>query len=216
LSGGSWAALTLNYVAPLGEERECSEPDGISPISYSLLSASSQLLTWNRSDCDYWVYAGPTAGSSEYSDSGNLGNQNSYWLSGYPEGNAYFTVTLFYRPLSGGSWDSKVLTYTAPPEEAECTEPLRLSGNSLLAVGSELLEWEFTNCEYWIYAGATPGANEFADSGNLGSTTAYLLEGYPTNISYIYVTLFYRPPSERAWKRRVIQYCGPSNTQDCD
>jgi hypothetical protein len=46
--------------------------------------------------------------------------------------------------------------------------------------------------EWWLYAGATVGGKEYADSGSLGASTSATLSRLPTNGSPVHVRLWYR------------------------
>ncbi len=191
-------------------EQLCEAPTGITPPDGSELATDSELLSWDVSDCEYWVYVGTAADSDAYDDSGSLGNANSYTLTGYPLDGSPVQVTLFYRPLTGGKWLSTVLNYTTPGVGV-CAAPTGITpaDNSILRPDSQVLSWDNTNCEYWVYAGTSADDNSYANSGNLGTATSYVLSGYPADNSAVVVTLYYRPTTGGSWDNVVLNYVAP-------
>ena len=53
------------------------------------------------------------------------------------------------------------------------------------------IEWS-TPIETWLYAGSSPGARDYLDSGNLGEVSNAALTNLPVNGSTIFVRLWYR------------------------
>jgi hypothetical protein len=193
---------------------ECTTPKNIVPSDNGILSGNNQEITWDNTNCEYWVYAGPSAKSKAYSDSGNLNNTTSYTISGYPSDGSDVYVTLYYRPVTGGVWQNVVLTYTQPI--GECTAPSITTtvDDATFEANAQTLEWNQTNCEYWVYAGTARHKRDYADSGSLGSSTTYTVSGYPSDGSTIYVTLYYKPLTGGNWKSAGSTYQAP--VQNCE
>lgn len=75
------------------------------------------------------------------------------------------------------------------------------SVGSTLGAPSEVFTWTAngTNVdEWWIYAGASVGGNNYHDSGNLFSTLTETVSGLPSDGSTVYVRLWYRQTGS-AW-----------------
>jgi hypothetical protein len=206
-TGGAWQKVLLNYSAPGGQE--CTAPTNITPTADSTLSVGSQQLTWDNTNCEYWVYAGTSTGNKSYDDSGSIGNDTTYTIDGYPSDASNVVVTLYYRSLTGGTWQNVSVNYTAPAGQA-CSAPTGInpSDEGNVASGSQQITWNDTNCEYWVYTGTAAGNKAYDDSGNLGNVTSYTISGYP-DATNIVVTLYYRPLSGGTWQRTVLNYTTP-------
>jgi len=200
----------------ISTEQLCEEPTGIVPPKGAALSEGSELLSWDNTNCEYWVYIGTAADTDAYADSGSLGNATSYTLTGYPSDGSTVRVTLFYRSLDGGAWSAKVLNYIAPGGSG-CGVPSEITpeDGATLVSNSQLLSWNDTNCEYWVYAGTSAGDRSYADSGNLGTSTSYTFSGYPSDGSAVAVTLYYRPTTGGRWNNVVLNYVAPNGGGEC-
>ncbi len=208
LSGGGWQSIVANYTAPAAS---CTVPENVAPTDGDTLDTGTHLLSWDNTNCEYWVYSGTSAHSKEYSNSGSLGNASSFLLSGYPPDGSDVFVTLYYRSLSGGGWQSIVANYTAPAASCTVPENVMPTDGDTLDSDSQLLSWDNTNCEYWVYAGSSPGGRHYADSGSLGNDTSYAFSGYPSDGSPVYVRLFYRSLTGGAWQSINAGYTAPNS-----
>ena len=135
-------------------ENSCTAPTGITPANGATLTAGSQQLNWTNTNtnCQYWVYVGNRAGSSAYSDSGDLGGATNYALTGYPSNSSPVIVTLYYRPSSGGTWQSLQLEFNAPNN----------NGTTIIDTSWESGADDWSSNFTWSWGttfGNTPGAN---------------------------------------------------------
>jgi len=216
LTGGAWDSVVVDYIAPLTTE-SCSVPTNILPATNTTLTSGSQELSWDDTDCEYWVYAGTGAGSNAYDNSRSLGAATSYTFDGYPLDGSDVIVTLYYRSLNAGQWDSVVLEYTAPTSTAGCTVPTNILPTTGTTLTSDSVEfsWDDTDCEYWVYAGTGSGSNAYDNSTSLGQATSFTVSGYPLDGSTFFVTLYYRDLTGGAWDSVVIEYIAPGNGGTC-
>ena len=206
LTGGSWQSTAISYVAP-SDDMSCTVPTGITPSTGTVLSTGSTTLSWDNTNCEYWVYAGTAAGNASYEDSGSIGTSTSHTFDGYPADGSDVYVTLWYRPLTGGNWQTTAVSYVAPAE-LSCTVPINItpSSGTVLSAGGTTLSWDNTNCEYWVYAGTDARDASYEDSGSVGTSTSHTFDGYPADGSDVYVTLWYRPLTGGNWQATAIQY----------
>ncbi len=59
--------------------------------------------------------------------------------------------------------------------------------------------------EWWFYAGSAKGKGDYMDSGLLVDCTSLYVSGFPSNVSTVYVTLWYRSAGQ-SWKRMDTQF----------
>ena len=86
-----------------------------------------------------------------------------------------------YYPLNGGSLSGATQTFSLYPDE-------------------------FLISDWWIYAGSSPGAKDYADSGNLGSGLIHEVSGFPEDGSLVYVRLWYRMSGGLNWFYRDLTF----------
>ncbi len=214
-TGGTWQTVASSYTAA---SAAIEDPAVTSPLANSTLPGATAQFTWadnGTSVDDWWLYAGPSAGSSSYFNSGALGGTTSVAVTGLPQDGSTVVVTLYYRQ-TGGSWQSVESNYNASSGGA-CTVPTGFTpaNGSTLGAGSQLLSWNNTNCKYWVYAGSADYAGSgggniaYGDSGELGTQNSYTISGYPGNGSSVYVRVWYAPVDSNNYSYTDLSYTSP-------
>jgi hypothetical protein len=139
---------------------------------------------------EWWLYAGSSPGAKNFFDSGSLPSTLSVQVTGLPANGTTVHVRLWYRV--SGLWQFFDAVYTAVSRQPALVTPApgaTLSGSSVLftwtANGAGVTEW-------WLYAGPSPGASSYFDSGSLGSALSTTVTGLPANGSTVRVRLWYR------------------------
>ncbi len=69
-----------------------------------------------------------------------------------------------------------------------------MNGSTLPDV-TQMFDWTYSGNlinDWWLYLGTSPGANDIADSGSLGSITSYTSNVLPTDGNMVYARLFFR------------------------
>jgi hypothetical protein len=140
---------------------------------------------------NWWLYLGPTAGSSRYFSSGLLAaNASSVDVTGLPIDSSTIHATLWYQ--KGNGWESVSSSYTAHTgARPEITSPV--DGSTLV---SSSATFEFsgpaTISNWWLYIGSAPGLLDHYNSGLLsGNTNSVDVTGLPMDNSTIYARLWY-------------------------
>jgi len=189
LIDGSWVANPYTYTAFGGSAVQGAIT---SPTPNSTLTGSTVTFTWSAGSGStaYWLDAGSVAGGNQYYQSGNLGNVLTTTVIGLPTNGSTVYVTLY--SLVSGVWLSTGYTYTAYNAAAAGGVITTPTPGSTLSGPSATFVWTpgsgATN--YWLDVGATPGGNQYEQSGPLGNVTQWTVNGLPTDGSTIYVTLY--------------------------
>ncbi len=183
------------------------------PGSGGTLSGSTETFTWSANGANasnWWVWLGSSSGGSDYHNSGNLGSATTLTATGLPTDGSTVYATLWY--IEGGSWQSVTDSYTAATSGGGNTGGGNTGGGNTgggtggtpaisapgsggtLSGSTETFTWSANGANasnWWVYVGSNAGANNYFDSGNLGSTTTLNVNGLPTNGSTVHVTLWY-------------------------
>ncbi|MCH2170274.1 hypothetical protein MK489_05790 [Myxococcota bacterium] len=91
-------------------------PSITAPLPGSTLSGSFVTFDWYANSAEveqWWLYAGSSAGASDYYDTGNLFGETSATVTNLPINGSIVYVRLFYRPGSSGDWEWVDLEFTA-------------------------------------------------------------------------------------------------------
>lgn len=204
---GIWKFVDSSYTAAT---IAVTLPEITSPAPGSTLSGTNQNFNWTANDIsvsEWWVYAGSSAGAFDYYNSGTLGTANSVIVTGLPTDGSTVYLTLWYKQ---GSWKHVDATYTAAlanalPAITAPTAGSTLSGSSQtfswLANGTNVTQW-------WLYAGSTVGANDYYDSGSLGTAGSANVTGLPTDESTVHIRLWYK--ENGTWKSVDSTYTAAS------
>jgi trimeric autotransporter adhesin len=162
-----------------------------SPVNGTALTGTSLTFRWFPvTGAQYWLDIGPTQGSNNYYQSGNLGTILSKAVSGLPSDGSTVWARLWY--LQNGNWSFVDNTYTAynlSSQKGVITTPVP---NTTLTGSSVVFSWTagVGATAYWIDAGSTPGGNQYFQSGNLGNVLTTTVNNLPTDGSTVYVTLY--------------------------
>jgi hypothetical protein len=162
-----------------------------SPTNNSSLTGSSATFTWNWVGASgYWIDAGSSPGGNQYFQSGNLGNVLTKTVSGLPTNGSTVYVTLY--SMVNGQWIFNSYTYTAYNAAAAAAMLTTPNPGATLTSGTVTFDWSagVGATAYWLDAGNSPGANNYHQSGNLGTALTTTVSGLPTDGSEIYVTLY--------------------------
>jgi hypothetical protein len=164
------------------------------PAPGSTLPSTSPTFTWSAglSATAYWLDIGSSAGGNNYYSSGNIGNVLTIASKNLPNNGTTIYATLY--SLVAGSWLGNTYTYTAfnaATGGATMTTPVP---GSTLTGATVTFTWAVgtgTASGYWLYAGSTPGAQNYYSSGTIASRThTATAKNLPTDGSTVYVTLF--------------------------
>jgi hypothetical protein len=138
----------------------------------------------------YWIDAGSSPGGNQYFQSGNLGNVLTKTVSGLPTNGSTVYVTLY--SMVNGQWIFNSYTYTAYNAAAAAAMLTTPNPGATLTSGTVTFDWSagVGATAYWLDAGNSPGANNYHQSGNLGTALTTTVSGLPTDGSEIYVTLY--------------------------
>ncbi len=207
-AGGAWQNVSNTYTAA------GIAPAITSPAPASTLTGPSQPFAWSGSGVtSWWIYAGSAVGGAQYFNSGNLGTATGVDVTGLPVDGSTVYVRLWYQ-YSGGAWKSVDSTYTASTAAAPTiTSP---APGATLTGANATFQWTGAGvAQWWLYAGSSAGANNYFDSGSLGTSGSATVTGLPTNGSTVHVRLWYRYPAG-AWQNLDATYkasgTGPSIT----
>ena len=91
----------------------------------------------------------------------------------------------------------------APPTDGSHSKP----GYPFLGATSVVMQWSANGTavtEWWLYAGSTPGGNDYFDSGSLGSQLQTTVNGLPSDGTPVHVRLWYRIGG--IWQSADFQY----------
>ena len=192
-STGGWGYKDYTYKA-------CA-PYITSPTPGSTLNATSVNFQWTSGAVEYWLYAGSSAGTANYYNSGSLGSATSKTASGLPNDGSTIYIRLWYRYSATGGWGTRDYTY-------KTVNPVVISPSpgSLLKSTSTVFTWSSGAVEYWLYAGSSAGSTSYFSSGNLGSATTTTVTGLPSNSSPVFITLRYKYTATAAWSSKSFLY----------
>lgn len=169
------------------------------------LPGHSQWFTWvdnGTAVAEYWLYAGSTVKGNQFYNSGNIGTQKGKTITGLPTDGSTVYVTLWYR-ISGGTWLTLNRTMTAKDNGGGSKPSFTSPGaGGTLSGSSHRAQWSNNGssiAEYWVYAGSSVGGSQYANSGSLGQSTSWTINGLPTNGSTVHLTLWYRTSAGGTW-----------------
>ncbi len=157
------------------------------------ITGSAYTFTWAENSTSvnkWWLYVGTTQGGRNLHDSGSLAAgtlQQS--VSDLPLDGSVLHLRLWYL-VSGAAWNSIDMTVSASGTPLDITS--HANGDQLLDA-FEVVSWNPGADTYWLYAGSTPGARDYFDSGNLGTDVSALVGVLPVDgVSDVYLRLWYR------------------------
>ena len=193
-AAGSWSTTDYQFLAPALYNCE-SDPFLRSPAEGSTLAPGSDTIEIVTNGCIVSAQAGSATNPLEYLLFDRVTDaQDPINISGYPSDSSDVFVDLTYRRQPADSEILHISYRFKAPQDTQCTQPPSLlshDSNSVLAAGSDHLEWTSNGCHYWIYAGSAPGRNEYFNQ-SLAGASQVTLTGYPSDGSDVHLTLLYR------------------------
>ncbi len=140
----------------------------------------------------YWLDIGPTQGSNNYYQSGNMGSVLAQTVNAglIPANGSTVWARLWY--LVNGSWSYVDASYNSVGTGTPAAMTSPTSGSGLCST-SQTFTWSAGSpaYAYWIDVGSTPGGNQYYQSGSLStSTLSATVNGLPVGGGPIYVTLY--------------------------
>jgi Pro-kumamolisin, activation domain/Bacterial Ig-like domain (group 3) len=141
----------------------------------------------------YWLDIGPTQGSNTYYQSGNQGTvlaNTSFNYSNLPTNGSPVWARLWY--LVNGTWLYADASYTSSGSGSAAAVMSSPANNSPLTGTTQVFTWSAgtNSTAYWLDLGSSAGANNYYQSGNLGSALTTTASGLPSNGSTVYATLY--------------------------
>lgn len=194
------------------------EPQINTPAAGDILTdaGGTEKFTWTPQLADviaWWLYVGSTPGSLNYHNSGGLNaNTLTTTVSGLPNNANPIYARLWYQSQSSSTWHFTDTRYTAYGLRPTFTNP---SAGTTLTGDAQTFVWQNNNTDtlqYWLYAGSSPGARDYFDSGNLGDALSADITGLPFNTSNVWIRLWFRSAGE-SWSYIDKQFTaanGPS------
>ena len=188
-----------------------SKPFIVNPANGNTLTGSSTTFSFDSNGMnvdEWWLYAGSSVGGAQYANSGSLGGQASSTVDNLPTEGENIHVRLWYRK-SGGFWSSVDSIYTASLDPNTVKPYFAMpSPGSFIPSENQVFEWIDNGVnadEWWIYIGSSAGRSDYMDSGLLVDCNSLYVSGFSSNISTVYVTLWYRSTGE-SWKSMQTQF----------
>jgi hypothetical protein len=196
-----------------GDGSRVGPPSITSPAPQSVLPGSSVMFTWSPNSAgaavsEWWLYAGSSVGAQNYLDSGSLGSSLSRTVN-LPTNGTPVYLRLWYRMQ--GAWKFVDASYTAASGggggtgQPAITSP---SPNSVLPGSSATFAWSAGSAavtEWWLYAGSSAGAQNYRDTGSLGTSLSTTVNRLPTNGTAVYIRLWFRIGSSWQYVDSVYQ-----------
>jgi hypothetical protein len=174
--------------------------------STTLTNTGSTTFKWFPvAGANYWLDIGPTPGTNNYYQSGNLGTVLSQAVTNnhFPTDGSAVWARLW--TLINGTWGFSDVSYTAFGANAKgvITSP---TPNSTLTGSTVTFNWSAGTgaTAYWIDAGNVAGGNQYFQSGNLGNVLTKTVTGLPTDGSTVYITLY--TMISGIWQSNVYTY----------
>lgn len=168
------------------------------------LNSGSETFAWSPGGVlanQWWLYLGSTPGRrADLFDSGPLGAARQVTIENLPLDGRSVHATLWYRNVTASepraSWAFVERSFIAAGEPPILSAA---SGGSVLEGADSQVEWLGNAVQaqaWWLYAGSTPGGNDYHNSGWLpASTRSGLLAGLPGASSPVHVRLWYHVPA---------------------
>jgi hypothetical protein len=193
---GLWGQQDFQYTAATGPGP--GNPAITLPVPGSTLTSASELFQWSANGAavsEWWLWVGRSSASSDILDSGSLGMNTQTVVNGLPVDGSQVFARLWFR--IAGVWQFFDAQYTATIGGGGGTPSIDSpSPGSTLTGSSQLFQWSANGAavaEWWLYAGSTPGGNQYRDSGSLGpGVSQFNVTGLPVNGSAVHIRLFYR------------------------
>lgn len=187
---GSWVYNDYTYTGYSSGGGSGTKAVMSSPVNGASLPGATASFTWNpgTNAQAYWLYAGSSAGASNYHSSGNLASSVLSWpVTGLPTNGKPVYVRLYTKLNNVWSYND----YTYSTGKAVMTSPV----NSATINGTTAtFTWSAAPgapTAYWLYVGSTQGAKNYYDSGSLGTgVLSRSVTTLPANNSTVYVRLF--------------------------
>ncbi|HVF62701.1 MAG TPA: hypothetical protein VNE58_01745 [Casimicrobiaceae bacterium] len=200
---GVWQSSDHQYTAATA----ASGPAITSPAAGSVLPGATTTFNWTANATavtEWWLYVGSTVGGTNYHDSGSLGTSQSRTVNGLPTNGTPVWVRLWFKV--NGTWQSSDFQYTAAGASSTPTMTSPPSG-SVLPGATTTFNWVANGAavaEWWLYVGSAVGANNYHDSGSLGTALSRTVNGLPTNDTPVFVRLWYKVGG--SWQSVDFQY----------
>ncbi len=207
---GTWLWSDAQYTAA-----SVAVPTIASPSPGSAFESASQSFQWSGpAATKYWVYAGPTQGSRQYFDSGDLNTANGVIVNGLPTNGSTVHVRLWYQLEGSSSWPYIDAIYSAATGVTSPTITSPTAGSKLTDI-AQSFSWSANGTgasNWWLYAGDRPGGKEYFDSGALGTATTANVTGLPDDGSQLHVRLWYQSPGSTEWRSVDTSYVAAGNS----
>jgi len=190
-------------------------PSLSTPSANTTLSGTSQTLQWSAGGVDvdkWWLYVGTSGGASDIANSGDLGTNTQYQISGVPVDGRAIHVRLWY--FSSAAWRYIDSRHTAA-SLANVSAPAMVNpvnGNTVLG-GSADFNWQDNNTPvnyWWLFIGSKPGKNDFYDSGpSLRTQNEVTVNQLPEDGSTLHARLWYRTTGLEGWRSQDSTFNTP-------
>ncbi|PXF56303.1 MAG: hypothetical protein C4B58_14005 [Deltaproteobacteria bacterium] len=208
--GGSYSGYAHKSVTCLTPSGSSSAHQITSPTPGSTLLGTTVTFQWTSGAYEYWLYVGSSQGTYDYHNSGSLGSSTSTTVSGLPNDGSTVYVRLWWKVSAGAGWTYDDCTYTASrPSPPEITSPAE---DSTLACESQAFHWANNGTpvtEWWLYLGHSQGANDYYDSGSLGtSISSTVMRCWPNDGSFVWARLWYKTGG--SWESEDFRYIAPN------
>jgi hypothetical protein len=188
-SGGTWQFIDASYTAATA-----GNPGITSPRAGSVLSGDTVTFEWTANGspvAQWWLYVGTSQGRDDLYNSGSLGTRLFETVPGFPVDGSQVFLRLWYR--RSGNWEFEDVQYTAATRsDPALTVP---TPDSTLAGATVTFVWTANSqpvSQWGLYVGSRQGANDYYDSGSLGTHLSETVTGLPTDGSVVFVRLWYR------------------------
>ena len=151
---------------------------------------------------EWWLYLGNSPDGTSYYNSGSLSASTlSAAVSGLPSDASTIYATLWYRVQGDNTWYFIDASYTASGARPLITAP---ATGSALDGATQPFAWQdngISVSHYWLDAGSSIGANDYFQSGDMGTSTSVIAMGLPSDgVSIIHVRLWYQITGSTTWR----------------
>lgn len=175
-----------------------AEPDIANPSANSTLSGTTQTFSWSADDSDveqWWLYVGTSPGSSDISNSGDLGTATQYNVIGIPVDGTAVHTRLWY--FSSSQWRYTDSMFTAATlDDVQAPGMVSPVTDEILVNGRADFNWSDNNTAvnyWWLYVGSSQGNNDLYNSGpSLRDQNSAMVDQLPTDGTPVHARLWFR------------------------
>ncbi len=197
-----------------------AQPDVTNPPANSTLAGTKQVFSWTADDIDverWWLYVGTSPGSSDISNSGDLGTSTEYNVIGIPVDGTAVHTRLWY--FNSSQWRYTDSEFTAAMlDDVQTPAMTSPAGGEMLVNGRADFNWADNNTAvnyWWLYLGSRQGHFDLYNSGpSIRDKNSVTVDQLPTDGTLVHARLWFRTTAN-GWQYTDYTYGTTDDEPGC-